>query len=454
MHDFTYDHLSRYDNIDRAALMRSKLYSIIEHHIKPSHHLIRAHFLLHLPIRERIPIKIENLCSITTTSPKHRLFTQPMKARTKYDPMTSFLIKNPKLNESDEPRQVSSKKSPTSSLPTLKVSRLMHDAQIFTPSVQLKKAPPTASVTCAIEHDYYVQLYRSNMTNKCPTEIKLAQVNQARFEYGSIEWHNIKRSCFNANCCAKYHWCPTCLLAPRCDCFMPHMTSTIGQDMKVIWSPDQFYYSSSLGRLTCDNRYGTFVQSVRSVAGNLDVVSSPFCLECTKSLRNYSLKIVRVSGRTYLEQASNLWKIISPIMCDQCINIIDGFPCMHLGTKCPSTYMKLICTRLKNYQPRQTIEKSKMPPVRRVNGQIVATIETTPGLSIREAIRSSKKPDINFSRTPGGRIADASGDRRSYLTTDICTSNPPWMSADIRNVRSEAWMNFWQGPDDSTPPQT
>ena len=357
-----------------------------------------------------------------------------MKARIIYDPNTSFLIKNPNLEK----------------------SRLALKAGLFTRESSLQPVH--------LAHDHNVQRYRSNTTNKCPTEIKLAQANQTRLEYGSIEWHDIKRSCFNPNCCAKYHWCPTCLLAPRCDCFMPHMTSTIGHDMRVIWSPDQFYYSSSLGRLTCDNRYGTFVQSVRSVAEDLGAVSSPFCLECTKSIRDCSAIIVRVSGRTYLEQASNLWKIISSIMCDQCINIIDGFPCMHLGTKCPSSYLKLICTRLMNYQPRQTIDKSKTHPHRRQNirdsifsGDPQPRVHDVTSASIRDAIRFNMKLDTSFlpdtksdpgfSRTPGPQT----NSRGLYPTADICTSDPPWMGVDIRNARCETLMHLWQSSEDIIP---
>jgi hypothetical protein len=215
-------------------------------------------------------------------------------------------------------------------------------------------------------HDYNVQRYRDSKTDKCPTEMKAAR-ERVGIVFGSPEHQAIGRTCDDANCPSKYHWCPTCFLAPRCDCTMPHMWNT-----DDTWRIDQSYLTLHMERIACDNRYGMFTQTVRSIASGL--TASSFCIKCSDNIRAKSGPISRVSGRTYLEQASNLWKIIGSAMCARCINIIDGFPCMHLGTKCPSTYLRLICPRLENYQGRRT-------------GQGVASHESEQIDSIREAVR-------------------------------------------------------------------
>lgn len=233
-------------------------------------------------------------------------------------------------------------------------------------------------------HDYHVQRYRDSKTDKCPTEMKAAR-ERVGIMFGSPEHQAIERTCDGANCSAKYHWCPTCFLAPRCDCAMPHMSPCDGE-----WQPDQSYLIVHMARIACDNRYGMFVQTVRSIASGL--VASPFCVECSDGIRARSESISYLKGRTYLEQASNLWKIIGSTMCARCINIIDGFPCMHLSTKCPSTYLRLICPRLKNYQGRRT-------------GHVTTSHEEEQIDSIREAIR------------------------------DQCEA--------VNGARSDAWTHFW-----------
>lgn len=292
-----------------------------------------------------------------------------------------------------------------------------------------KEVPLASSIPAIVEqklmhfrHDHNVQRYRDNETDKCPTEM-IAARSRAGMQFGSPEYLAIDRACALIDCSAKYHWCPTCCLAPRCNCLMYHMSpvaipmhTSTGTYLQMSWVTDQASFIDRLGKIPCDDRYGAFVLAVKSIARDETIAKStspgPFCLKCTIRIQSGAAAIGKVFGRTYLEQAHHLWKHISPFMCNECIGIINKFPCLHMDAKCPSAELELITARLKNYQSRKT-------------GQVLETRESTQISSIRSAITNRAQ-------------------RGSYTDTNTTTTSAD--HGDVEMPRSSQWTRFWFAP--------
>jgi hypothetical protein len=265
-------------------------------------------------------------------------------------------------------------------------------------------------------HDGDVQRYRDNTTDKCPREI-LSASRRAGIEFGSAEYYSIGKTCTFSGCLAKYHWCPTCCLAPRCDCRMPHMSPMMipvmtpgGPVFRVSWKVDQLSMIDRLGKIPCDDRYGALVLSVKYIAQNK--MKSPFCRRCTTRIQSSSDSIEAVFGRTYLEQAHHLWRQIGLFMCADCIKLINGFPCLHMEYTCPSMHLELITPRLVRYVSRRS-------------GEITVSRESTQISSIRSILTEHN----NANPPASGQTSSKHG------------------AAPKNTRRSEKWTEYWQSPD-------
>jgi hypothetical protein len=207
-------------------------------------------------------------------------------------------------------------------------------------------------------HHPDVLRYRTNVTDKCLKEVAAAEGRTSqKVTIGSPEYMGIAPAC-DRSCGTKYHWCPTCFLAPRCDCMMPHFSS-IGQPPNQVWYLDQVAAVKRFDYLPCDNRYWTMTTAIREIAFSRQ---STFCDRCTDAIQSVSDLIRRAHGRTYLELAHYLWAIIGDDICTGCINMINSMECEHSKSKCPSAGASLINARLTNYQSRKYGEHAAQNP--------------------------------------------------------------------------------------------
>jgi hypothetical protein len=123
-----------------------------------------------------------------------------------------------------------------------------------------------------------------------------------------------------------------------------------------IWVPDQRMFIDRMKTAVCDDRYGSFVNLIVGIARakkSLRIKGMPrLCSGCTDAIvRNHSA-ITSIFGRTYLEMASYIWKIIDELMCTDCIGNLAVIPCMSNDAHCPSDGQPLNWTMLINYEPK------------------------------------------------------------------------------------------------------
>lgn len=206
------------------------------------------------------------------------------------------------------------------------------------------------------KHYASVQCYRDNTTDKCPKEIAAAKSrSSAGIVIGSREYMEITPTC-DRSCGTKYHWCPTCFLAPRCDCMMPHF-SPVGKYPNQLWHLDQVAAVRRFENLPCDNRYWTMANEIR--AAGKQSSTHGFCKTCALNIRSASSDIDTVHGRTYLELVHHIWIIIADLICGPCITMLDTLECAHSGGACPSNGMSLVNDRLINYESRGYVGKHR-----------------------------------------------------------------------------------------------
>lgn len=209
--------------------------------------------------------------------------------------------------------------------------------------------------TAKSKHHPSVHRYRTNTTDKCLNEIAAAKSRiQSGMVVGSREYMIIGPAC-DRSCGAKYHWCPTCFLAPRCDCMFPHF-SPYGAPPDQKWYVDQMSAVRRLGILPCDNRYWAMTNEISAAAIG---ESSKFCEACASTIRSSSSDIINIGGRTYLELAHHIWNVIGTDICPKCVNIIDSLECEYSGITCPSAGVPLINSRLVEYQSRKYARSHK-----------------------------------------------------------------------------------------------
>lgn len=207
-------------------------------------------------------------------------------------------------------------------------------------------------------HHPDVYRYRISTTDKCLKEICAAEARAASGTViGSADYFKISQVC-DQSCGAKYHWCPTCFITPRCDCMMPHFSRS-GQGQDTTWYLDQPAAVARFKHLACDNRYWTAVNKIRAVA--TDGQSDVFCELCVSSIKSLAAEINAVYGRTYLEQMHHIWKIIGDDVCQNCIAAINALECAHSNFWCPSNSIRLVSDRLINYQSRTYAGERKAP---------------------------------------------------------------------------------------------
>lgn len=318
-------------------------------------------------------------------------------------------------------------------------------------------------------HDPCVAAYRANKTNKCITEIIAARVRDD-VEFGSEEYMNISRTCTLADCNMKYHWCPTCCIAPRCDCRMPHQSPiTIPEDespsgeAETKWITSQMDVLIRMRVIPCDNRYWTFIFMMKSLAAapSDKPLRSKFCEDCTTMIRSVKNDILDVSGRTYLEQSHYMWEILRNApreMCSDCIMFINRLPCMYMGCNCPSDELELITTRLEEYQSRKTrdahraLEHTRISSIRSalVNASRRISKQPCPDplesgmleVETNSPTSSSREGEINWNVT----FKYATSKQRARKTP-IVKPNPRPPADNIDMVRSEEWTYFWSDPD-------
>lgn len=200
-------------------------------------------------------------------------------------------------------------------------------------------------------HHPDVYRYRTNVTDKCMAEVAAAEMRSATFTpVGSHNYMIIAPVC-DRSCGAKYHWCSTCFLAPRCDCMMPHFSQNRYEpDPELSWYLDQTSAAIRFAKIPCDNRYWAAVNKIRGAATGSD---SGFCKQCASGLQSLAKKITHIYGRTYLEQMHHMWKIINDFICEPCVSHINKVACVHSGATCLSANLDLITDRLINYQSRK-----------------------------------------------------------------------------------------------------